>query len=222
VAARSLAAEGELLCGAASLLVARPSNGPPVAEDVARVEAAARGVAALAGTLDHAGGRAAADLDAAASSRAACLDALTHVRRAAGGAIAGDADALLSELSARGGWAPSRDERGVVVTLRDAWKGVGLTADAERQLKELGRVAGVHPAFLLQVVVHDGAPPGPSERAADSQRAQAALAVLTSSGAAQLSRALSLGAALPVTDPGDPGARARNARLEVVFVSPAE
>ena len=155
--------------------------------------------------------------------RAACLEVLTLARRAYGGANSGDADALLSGLSAHGGWEPSRDERGVVVTLRGAFKGTALTADAARQLEELGHVAASHPAFPLQVVVHDATPPTEAERKADAARADAAMAALAAGGApAAQTMAETMGARLPVTDPADTRTRARNARLDVVFVSRAD
>ncbi len=162
----------------------------------------------------------AAPLDAAMRVRAACLDVLTRARRAEGGVRAEDADALLAALSAHGGWDPSRDERGVVVTLRGAFQGTALAAEAERQLRELGRVSASHTSFPVQVVVHDATTPGPAEQAADTTRARAALAALAAGGASSIATATeTMGTKLPTTDPTDPQTRSRNARLEVVFVS---
>jgi len=133
------------------------------------------------------------------------------------GTLTANADALLSAVSAHGGWDPSRDERGVVVTLRAAFTGTALAADAERQLRELGRVAASHARFPVQVVLHDATPPGPAEQAADTERGKATLAAL---GAQSFVTSVeTMGASLPTTDPADPQNRARNARLEVVFVS---
>jgi hypothetical protein len=157
-------------------------------------------------------------IEAAARARASCLDALTRTRRAAGSAE--DADALLAQLSARGGLSPSRDERGVVVTLRGAWKGTALTPDAERDLRELGRIAAAHPAYPVELVVHDGTPPTEREHADDVARGRAARAAMSAGGAAVTDANVeTVGAALPTLDPAGPDARARNARLEVVFVS---
>ncbi len=219
LAARSLAAEGHLLCGAARLLVRRAAGEAAAAEsaETARVDAATRELEAVETALRTGGPRAAPQLDAAAKSRAACLDALTRVRRTAGEASTGDADALLAALSARGGWDPSRDERGVVVTLRGAFKGTALVADAERQLRELGRVAAAHANYPVQIVVHDAVAPGESERYADAARGKLAAAALAAPEVA--TSVETVGASLPTTDPAEPRNRGRNARLEVVFVS---
>jgi hypothetical protein len=161
-----------------------------------------------------------APIETAAHVRVACLNALTLARRKGGGPLSGDADALLSALSSHGGWDPWRDERGVVVTLRNAFKGTTLTPEGDHQLRDLGHVASVHAAFPIQVVVHDASPPSDGEKKADTARAQAALAALTAGGAsATQSTAETMGTALPTADPSDPKVRARNARLEVVFVS---
>jgi hypothetical protein len=220
VAARSLGAEGHLLCGAAHLLAelavaGGQPGGQPV--DPARLDAATHGIQAFEASLGKAGSGA-ARLETAAKARAACLDALTHMRRAAGEARqgAGDADALLSALSAHGGWDPLRDERGVVVTLRGAFKGTTLVPEADRELQELGRVAAAHPGNPIQVVVHDATAPSAGEKAADEARGRVALSALHP---AAPSRVETIGESLPVTDPSDARNRGRNARLEVVFVS---
>jgi len=153
--------------------------------------------------------------------RARCLDVLTRARRAAGD-DADAADALLAELSASGGWAPSRDERGVVVTLHDAFQGAALTSEATGKLKELGRVASAHPGFALQVVVHDAQPPSDQGKT-DGKRADAALQALVSSGrgsgpSADKVKTELAGASAPLVDSSDTKARGRNERLEVVFV----
>jgi hypothetical protein len=226
VAAQSLAAEGHLLCGAARLLATATSKttSAPVTEtgtiETTRLEAAEHDDAALEGTITHPVTHAAAPLETAARVRATCLDVLTRSRRSAGGANAGDADALLSAISSHGGWLPSRDERGVVVTFRETFKGAALTTDAAKQLQELGKVAAAHPTFPLQIVIHDALAPSDSERTADTARAQAALAALTQGGAvASQAHLETVGARLPTTDPTDARTRARNARLEVVFIS---
>ncbi len=233
VAARSLASEGHLLCGAARLLTAGHATAAATTaardatlESASNLESAERRVLSVRASLGAAAPARAASgesphpLDAAARARAACLEALTRTRRASGDASRGDADALLAALSARGGWDPSRDERGIVVVLRGAFKGTTLTADADRDLRELGRVAAAHPGYPVQVVVHDATPPGAAELAADDVRGRAALAALVAgAGAPVASSVETMGAALPRTDPGDAATRARNARLEIVFVS---
>jgi outer membrane protein OmpA-like peptidoglycan-associated protein len=144
---------------------------------------------------------------------------LTAVRRHIGDSH-GQSDTLLAELSASGSWDPDRDERGVIVTLRGAFQGTKLTSDATGKLAELARVATAHPAFALQVVVHDAVSPSPKDDG-DARRAEAVVQALVAGGAADARiKAESAGALAPVGDPGDPRARARNERVDVVFVGP--
>ena len=193
--------------------------------DAARlVSADAAGLADADGELAKLDGRLAAGraspapIDEAARVRARCLDVLTRARRATGD-DAGKADALLSELSASGGWDPVRDERGVVVTLHGAFRGAELAGDATTRLKDLGRVAAAHPAFALQVVVHDAQPQPPKDDA-DTRRAGAAVQALVAGGAtaARIKPELA-GTRAPLVDPGDAKQRGRNERLDVVFVA---
>jgi hypothetical protein len=210
VAARALAAQARLLCGAAGLL--SPS--------LAGLDVANQAVTALEAQLDKPA-RGSAPIDAAARVRATCLALLTSARRAEGPSAAAEPDALLSELSASGQFEPSRDERGVLVVLRDTWKGAALAPAAAKQLGELGRVLVAHPAFAVQVVVHDATPPSAAEAAADVKHAEAAAAAIVSAGAPQARvKAETAGARAPLVDPKDLRHRGRNARLEVVFVSP--
>jgi hypothetical protein len=206
VAARSLAVEGRLLCDAARLVAADATG---------LVEADAE-LGKLEGRLTA--GPRPAPIDEAARVRARCLDVLTRARRASGD-DAGASDALLSELSASGGWDPARDERGVVVTLHDAFRGAELAVEATTRLKDLGRVAAAHPGFALQVVVHDAVPARPKEDA-DSRRAGAAVQALVSGGAtAGRIKPELAGTRAPLVDPGDARQRPRNERLDVVFVA---
>jgi flagellar motor protein MotB len=206
VAARALAVEARLLCGAARLITA----------DAAGLADADGEIAKLDGRL--AMGPRPAPIDTAARVRARCLDVLTRARRASGD-DAGASDALLSELSASGGWDPARDERGVVVTLHDAFRGAELGADATTRLKDLGRVAAAHPGFAVQVVVHDAVPSRPKDDA-DARRAGAAVQALVAGGASagRIKPELA-GTRAPLVDPGDAKQRARNERLDVVFIA---
>ncbi len=208
VAARALATQARLLCGAAHLL----------APDAAMLDAAEKAVDALDAQL--AGSPRPAPIDPAARARAACLAVLSKVRRESK-AAGGEGDALLAELSAMAGWDPVRDERGVTVTLRGLFAGAVLAPAAETKLAELGRVAAAHPAFAVQVVVHDADAPGEKERAADRARADACVKALVAGGAAagRLKAELA-GARAPLVDPDDAARRPRNARVEVVFVAP--
>jgi outer membrane protein OmpA-like peptidoglycan-associated protein len=156
-------------------------------------------------------------IDDAARARARCLDLLTRARRSA--EETGATDTLLSELSAAGPWAPSRDERGIVVVLHDVFHGNELTDDGTSKLKELGRVASAHPTFAVEVVVHD-AQAHPAKDATDEKRAQAAVQALVAGGAtASRVKPELAGTAEPLVDPSDAKARGRNERLEVTFVA---
>ena len=158
-----------------------------------------------------------APIDEASRSRAHCLDVLTRARRGADHDADAD-DSLLAELSAAGGLDPSRDERGVTVTLRDAFQGPSLTAAAREKLKDLGRVAAAHKLFGLQVVVHDARAAAANDTT-DAKRADAAVQGLVDGGAAvSRVRAELAGAMAPVVDPNDAKERGRNERLEVVFI----
>lgn len=215
VAARGLAVQARLLCGAARLL-------SPSLPNLAESE---KELADLEKKLDEGGSTARAakpaPIDPAARVRAACLSVLTRARRSADKASIGQADGLLTELSATGAWAPIHDERGVVVTLRDAFKGTALTPAADTKLKELGRVLAAHPGFAVQVVIHDASQPSAQESTADAQRADASVkAIASGAGSSDKVKAEMAGARSPLVDPSDARHRARNARMDVVFVTP--
>jgi hypothetical protein len=205
VAARSVTFEARLLCGAARLVA-------PAAPGLAEAEEAVAKIEARVDKRAHP-----APIDDASRARAQCLDVLTRGRRAQS-TDEGRADALLAELSAAGGWDPSRDERGVVVTMRGAFRGVDLADGPASRVKDLGRVAASHPGFGVQVVVHDAVPPPPRDDS-DARRASATVSALVAGGAdAARVRAEIAGSRLPVVDPGDTKARGRNERVDVVFV----
>lgn len=203
VAAGALAFEARLLCHAAHLVA--PDGTETTEQD-----------AELAKLDDRIAGKARpAPIDDAARWRARCLTSLTRARRDAGD-DASAADALLVELSAAGGWDPQRDERGVVVTLHEPFRGAALTPPQEARLTDLGRVAAAHKGFALQVVLHDAQPPRPKDDT-DDRRASAVLAALASGGAAAI-HAEQAGTRAPLVDARDPRERARNERLDVVFI----
>lgn len=217
-AARALALQARLLCGAARLLrgsAAAPEGTPPPSSLAAEIDAATLAVDALDKDLDKS--PAVAPIDRASRVRAGCLSALTAVRRAATpvARAPGAGDALLSELSAAS-LAPSRDDRGVVVTLRGALGPRGLSADGDKQLAELGRVAAAHPGFPVLVVVHRGA--AKADDKLEREQGDAALRALKGGGAKVVEAVLAGGAAPVVDRAGRDGGR--NARLEVVFVTP--
>ncbi len=218
--ARSLSVEARLLCGAA-LLVEPDTAG--VADAEGAIEKLDAGLAnhALRDRQDHHEGDpdpGATVVDEAGAARARCLRVLTRARRSAGD-DGGRADALLSELSASGGWDPTRDERGVVVTLRGAFQGTKLTGEGEAKLASLGRVASSHPGFAVQVVLHDAQSPSAKDDG-DAQRSTAVVKALLSGGApAAHVKAELAGTGAPLVDPSNPKLRIRNERLDVVFVA---
>jgi len=204
-AAKALLSQAKLLCMAARLLEPnRESVGP------------------LLGKIEDLSGKLRsppAPIDDAVATRSGCLKELTLARRPATqkNPAAGVADALLSELSASS-LLPFRDDRGVVVTLRALFNGKDqLNREAESQLDTLGKVAKAHPEFPLLAVVHI-ARGNASTR--DAAQAAAIADALRKSGAPQVA-AETAGSALPILDPARPGANERNARIEVVFVSPS-
>lgn len=204
---QSLSMQARLLCSAARLVAAQAPG----------LTDAEKEVASVAERLTKRPRP--APIDDAARARARCLEVLTRARRG-GRDDATLADGLLAELSAAGGWDPVRDERGVVVTLREAFRGGELTEAGAQKLQELGRIAAAHPQFAVQVVVHDARAVGVDGDSADGKRAAAAVQALVRGGAAESRLHAELaGALLPVVDPSDPKVRARNERLEVVFVS---
>jgi hypothetical protein len=218
--ARSLGVDARLLCGAALL----------VASDAAALADAEGELSKLEGGFANGspqsprgrGGRearpGAAEVDEAGAARSRCLNVLIRARRSAGDVGAG-ADALLSELSASGGWDPTRDERGVVVTMRGAFVGTQLTADGEAKLVSLGRVASSHPRFALQIVLHDAQNPSAKDDGDAARTAAIVRALLAGGAPAARLKAELAGTAAPIVDPNDARLRARNERLDVVFVA---
>jgi flagellar motor protein MotB len=206
VAARALVAEARLLCGAARLV---SSEAPGLAD----TEKEAADLDAQIEAKPHP-----APIDAAARVRAKCLEKLTAARRTS--AKVTGSDELLAEVSARGGLAPSRDERGVVVPLRDIFDGAGMAKKAEPLVAELGRIAAAHPDVGVQVVVHDATAPSKSDAEGDAKRADVVVRALVAAGAvAERVRGETAGARAPIVDPTDAAHRAMNARVDVVFVT---
>ncbi len=204
-AVKAMLSQAKLLCMSARLLEPnRESVGP------------------LLGKVEDLSGKLAAPpapIDDAVAVRSGCLKELTLARRPATqkSPAAGVTDALLAELSASS-LLPFRDERGVVVTLRALFNAKDqLSTDASGTLDTLGKVAKAHPEFPLLAVVH-GAKGNPSTR--DAAQAASIADALRKSGAPNVA-AETAGGSLPVLDPARPGASERNARVEVVFVSPS-
>lgn len=228
VAAQSLVAEAKLLCSAARL-VSESAPGLREAEAALkelekRTDGGARG----------AGAKTSAPIDEAARLRAACLSALTRSRRASASRALDETDALLSELSEANApkapvspsatkptkripATPSRDERGVVVTMpaSSTFEGDALTREAKDAVSDLGRVAAAHPAFAIQIALHDD---GERPVASGERRGKAVADALVDAGASRARVRVELaGSKAPVVDPSSKD-RAKNARVEVVFV----
>lgn len=126
------------------------------------------------------------------------------------------ADVLLDELSAAGA-TPSRDDRGVSVSLRGLFgPGGQLTGAARDELQRLGRVADAHPDFPLLLVGHSASPQGDAEVERQLQIVRTAL------GAAGVGEPAveSVGDRQPLLPPRSPAARERNQRIELIFVAP--
>lgn len=205
-AARALALEARLLCVSAELLSA---NRPAVVASLRELD-----------TLDGELARRTlpAPIDDARRLRSRCLSELSDVRRprTAQNPAAGAADALLEELS-RAAMAPVRDDRGVVVTLHDAFTNAdGLEAKASERVRALAQVAKAHPDFPVLLVLHTAQGAG-GER--EQRRLDAVANALRQGGAPKVVTTLG-GDASPVVVPGAKNAAERNACLEVVFVSP--
>jgi outer membrane protein OmpA-like peptidoglycan-associated protein len=217
VAAHALATQARLLCSAARLV-------SPQAPGLTEAESA---VTDLEKKLESSPKP--APIDAAGRARAACLGALTKARRT-GAPDTDQADALLGELSRSvdpkatrtTDLAPSRDERGVVVTLRSlfpAGKADKLSAEGESTVRDLGRIAAAHPGFAVQVVIHDASSPTAADVALDKKRGEAIVKTLTDAGASTAkTKVEQAGARAPLFDPADAKRRDKNARVEIVFV----
>jgi hypothetical protein len=203
--ARAIATEARLLCVSARLLA-------PEVEGLKQADSTLEELAkALAAPPRP------APIDLATRSRSECLSALTHARRTVQKAGDDAADVLLSELSREGSFAPVRDDRGIVISVSEAFAGAELTKDATSKLELVGKIAAAHADMPLLIVVHsaDGAKEG-SKR--DRDRGDAARRVITKSRAERVDVAQA-GSTRPLVDPRDKAARGRNERLEIVFVS---
>ena len=216
--ARALAVQARVLCAAARLL----ASDAPKDSDVGKLTTTIDEATTAADKLDAAVGPAAtlAPIDQASRTRAACLSALTLVRRAKSPVTraSGAGDALLTELSAGGSWAPSRDDRGVFVTVRGIHTGDALSTAGEAKIAEVAKIAAAHPTFPVAVVVHHDRTPAAKEEASLRARTDAVVTALKKAGVTKVTGIVA-GAAAPVVDPGGKD-KTRNARVELVFVTP--
>lgn len=199
-AARSSLAEGRLLCASARLLGATDEALKEADELSARAEKA----------LSE--GQRPVPVDLAMDARAACLAGLTKQR--AGASRGDEAETLMDELSREGSLAPVRDDRGVVVTLRDVFEGEGLSAKGREKLEQIGKIAAAHKDAPILLVVHASS----ADDKRDEKRAEAAKAAVAKHRGEKLGTAVA-GTRRPVVDPRHD--RKKNERLEVVFVDRA-
>ncbi|MET0592360.1 MAG: hypothetical protein ABW133_06655 [Polyangiaceae bacterium] len=205
--ARSIALDARLLCGAARLLA--PET-PALTEAQATSEELDKKLAA---------GPRIAPIETAMRARSQCLSALTAARRtAASTSSIGKSDQLLSELSTMGGLDPARDDRGVIVTVRNVFGGADLTNDGKEQIGALGRVAQAHPDFPVQVVVHSSS----KGKTAEERKRGDAIAKALSEGGAKSDRVTvePAGSAHPVLDSTVTRNPSRSERVEIIFVDP--
>jgi hypothetical protein len=201
-AALALASRARLLCVAAGLL----DEKSPALETLKSLDALESSAKKA-----NAGGA----LDEARRLESKCLSQLASIRRPATARNVGAAstDALLSDLSHAGGFFAFRDDRGVVVVLRNLFARDVLTPDAQQSLRRLGVIAQRHPDYPVMAVFH-GVGPSVSPRAAE-----AVVSALTQAGAPRVTEQ-TVADRQPVVDPTLPGAAARNQRVEVIFVTP--
>jgi len=202
--ARALSTQGRLLCASARLLSA-PADA---------LDATFKGLDVL--DADLAKERVPAPIDVAMRLRAECLQELVEVRRPkiASNPQGTAGEELFVKLSTAE-LTPSRDDRGIAVTFRDAFTGGALSTRARTELKKLAPIVKEQVSVPLLVVVHGAN----SNVARDEARGREAISVLKEMGAS-ITDVRAAGDRLPLLDRGTPGAAARNERLEVVFVIP--
>lgn len=228
--ARALALQARLLCTGARMLTGGASNTAGLSPLEEASTALVKLEADLGATTSPAPGSAlgATPIDAASRARAGCLTALTLMRRAATpvSRAPGAGDALLAEISAMGGYAPTRDDRGVAVTLRGLFAGApakdgsaAFTPEGASRLATMAKVAAAHPTFPVEVVLHRDRPLTPAEESAERARAEAVARALGAPSAGVKIEPIVAGNAAPIVDPAGAD-RARNARVEIVFVTP--
>jgi hypothetical protein len=123
-----------------------------------------------------------------------------------------------------GGLSPTRDDRGVVVVLRDVFAGKELSRAGRDRVEALGRVAQSHSDFPLQVVVHAAGTQSGVARTdvvQDRQRGETVSKALVEAGAHPERVVVeAAGTAHPLLDPALMRDTSRNERIEIIFVDP--
>jgi len=208
-AARALLTQARLLCLATRLLEPGRDKLGELLATVDRQEQAL-------------GSQATVDVNQVTKARSDCLRELTLVRRPEllAAPAQGVSDALLEQLTKTERFFAFRDDRGVVVVLRNVMgKGNSLTPESSQQLEALARVAKAHPKFPVLVVLHSSRDV-PGAAANENTKLAALVAHLKQAGAPSV-EGYAAGAAQPIAHPKQTGAAERNERIEIVFVSPA-
>ncbi|HEY5957118.1 MAG TPA: hypothetical protein VIV60_11215 [Polyangiaceae bacterium] len=208
IAARTALVQARLLCISSKLLNRETAQSTQETESaLAEVELVAGKLTASKGTVP---------LRDAITARSRCQSLLSETRRAAftTNPTSPAADELFVDL-AKSGFAPARDERGVVVTLSKPFAADGLNAQVNSRLDALAAIAKRHNAESLLVVGHStqGEP-----KAVDQHRTEAAVAKLRVAGLTRI-EGLAAGGQLPIAQNRDLGAASQNERLEVVYVT---
>lgn len=203
-AARTTITQGQLLCTSALLVEPTEKTAQQLLSSLAELSERLESTAS------------AVPIDQALKLRSQCLARLTELRRPARQAnpVSEAGDRLFVEL-AEVKFAPSRDDRGIAVVLRQVFDRRGISSEAKTQLGQLGAVAKTHKAGLL-VVLHDAKG---DATAASQARLQQVTELLRGAGAQSI-KGIAAGARLPEVGaaPGS-GAREANERVEVVFVT---
>ncbi|MEO1513134.1 MAG: hypothetical protein AAFU70_13765, partial [Planctomycetota bacterium] len=199
-ATRTLALQARLLCLAGDLLASGASKPASLTDAKKALGTLDEALAAQAGAKDEAVDP---PLDLAMRTRAACLLGLTEVRRSKDGK-ANRADALLDALgdSEVADLRTGRDERGVTVTLHEAFDGAKLSASGQKAIEALSGVAKRFPAAPLMVVLHQNGPlDDAATKTARSRGATLVAALRKAIGNARVADAALGGNAQPLVDP---------------------
>jgi hypothetical protein len=203
--ARALSTQGRLLCASARLLAATPE---PLDAKLKELD-----------VLDEqlAKERVPAPIDIATKLRSDCLHEIVEIRRPkiSSNPQGTAGDELFVKLSSAQ-FTPSRDDRGIAVTLQEPFSGNDLAPVARTALKRLEPIVKEQASIPLLVVVHGAH----SNTKRDEARGHAAAVVLRQLGASKTDIRIA-GDRLPLLERTTPGAAQRNERLEIVFVIPA-
>lgn len=200
--ARALAAQARLLCVSARLLSAPAADLDP---KLAQIDTLDEQLAKL---------QVPTPINVAIDLREQCLRQLVLVRRPKVSlnpqSTAGDQ--LFVRLSSAH-LAPSRDERGVLVTFHDAFAANGIGPATQTALRQLKPILDDYRSTPVLIVVHSAHANAPRDEA----RGKAAAELLGELGATHATVQV-VGERLPLISPHVAGAEQQNERLELVFV----